>query len=154
MGSRGHDDAALRAVYEEADRLLEGWSCPASADCCHFARTGREPYLWPNEWALLQRALASRGVARGRSLPVRADDDRACPLVTPDGRCSVYDDRPFSCRTFFCERGSGPTRRPLRAELAELGRRIATLAERAADPREGGGWPRPLSRLLAEGRRR
>ena len=58
-----HDLDALRALYAEVESALAGWSCDASTDCCHFGRTGREPYLWPNEWALLERAL------RGRPLP-------------------------------------------------------------------------------------
>jgi Fe-S-cluster containining protein len=156
-----HDLAALRALYAEADRALDGWTCDLSSDCCHFARTGREPYLWPNEWALLQRAFRSRGLRfaspparqsrvgpprRGTkrgSLPVL--DERRCPLLGRDGRCTVYDDRPFGCRTFFCERGVGPTRKPPRDVLSDIGRRIAALAEKT-DP-EGDG-PRPLSSLL------
>ena len=146
MTRSDHDLAALRAIYEEADRELDGWSCPASTDCCRFARTGREPHLWPNEWALLQRALAERGVAQGRrtSLPL-ARDERTCPLLDESGRCTVYEARPFGCRTYFCERAEGPSAKLPRAELAELGRRIATLAER----HEPGVGPRPLSRLVS-----
>ena len=144
-GTISHDLDALRALYAEADGYLEGWTCAASADCCHFARTGREPYLWPNEWALLEQAMRARGVPRG-SLPVL--DERRCPLLSRDGRCTVYADRPFGCRTFFCARGEGPTRKHPRAELADVGKRVAALA-RDADP--GCDGPRQLSRLL-EGR--
>lgn len=145
--SAPHDLARLRAIYREADALLDGWSCDLSGDCCHFERTGREPYLWPNEWALLEKAVASRGMRKG-ALPVLGE--RRCPLLGPDLRCTVYEDRPFGCRTFFCDRGFGPEKRPPRKELAELGREIATLAQRADASCDG---PRPLSRLLASRRR-
>lgn len=138
-----HDLTALRALYEQVDVVLSGWSCEGSADCCRFAHTGREPYLWPNEWALLERALARRGGGSRRSLPIAGD----CPLLV-DGRCVAYHERPFGCRTFYCERASGPTRRPPRVELAEIGRRVAALAERV----EAGVGPRRLTSLL-QGRR-
>jgi Fe-S-cluster containining protein len=143
-----HDLHALRSLYEEVDSQLGGWSCDASTDCCHFGRTGREPHLHGNEWALLERAIATRGGrravtgARGR-LPVLAE--RRCPLLDGDGRCSVYEARPFGCRTYFCERARGPERRLPRAAIAELGRRVAALAERD-DPRAGG--PRTLTSWL------
>jgi uncharacterized protein len=138
-----HDLDALRALYREADEALDGWTCDASSDCCHFARTGREPHLWPNEWELLRKAVAARGTRRGPLLAVL--EDRRCPLLDERGRCSVYDSRPFGCRTFFCERGIGPTRKPPRAELASIGRRIADLAQRA-DPACDG--PRTITSLL------
>jgi Fe-S-cluster containining protein len=143
QGPRIHDLDALRELYAEADGALEGWSCEASTDCCHFGRTGREPYLWPNEWALLEHALRGRQPPRA-SLPL-VDDERRCPLLGRDGRCSAYAARPFGCRTFFCERAQGPTRRTPRGALADLGKRIAGHALEA-DPSCDG--PRALTRLL------
>src|SRR5262245_10037248 len=135
---RPHDIEGLRAIYEEAGRLTDGWTCDDSADCCRFGLTGREPYLWPVEWALLAQKLAARGgVPRRSSLAVVGD----CPLLGKDGRCTVYDARPFGCRTYYCERAVGPLRRLPRADLAELGRRIATLSERS----QPGAGPRALT---------
>jgi Fe-S-cluster containining protein len=136
-----HENEALRVIYDDARRLLEGWSCDDSADCCRFGSTGREPYVWPVEWALLARAISARGAVPKRSRLAIAGN---CPLLDRAGRCTVYDARPFGCRTFFCDRAKGPERRPPRAALAELGRRIATLSERA----EPGSGPRPLTRLI------
>jgi len=140
----GHDLKGLREVYESVDRTLAGWSCEGSADCCRFGETGREPYLWPAEWALLSQALAAKGrpAPARRSLRIVGD----CPLLDDAGHCSVYAARPFGCRTFFCERADGPTRRPPRAALAELGRRVAAISE-AAEP---GSGPRTLTRWLAD----
>jgi Fe-S-cluster containining protein len=156
-------DREVLALYAEADRLLAGWTCESSTDCCRFAVTGREPQLWPNEWRVLERAIAARGVpirklrvvggpARlGRASPVAKakrsplkDAEETCPLLDR-GRCTVYVARPFGCRTFFCDRAVGPERRLPRAELAEIGRRIATAA-RVEDPRCDG--PRRITAWL------
>ena len=98
--------------------------------------------MWPNEWALLEQALRARSAPRA-ALPVL--EERRCPLLGRDQRCIVYAQRPLGCRTFFCARAEGPTRKLPRAELADVGRRVAQLA-RDADPACDG--PRPLTRLL------
>ena len=77
-----------------------------------------------------------------RRLPVA--ELRACPLLTPEGRCRVYASRPFGCRTFFCDHAEGPGgqgRRAASGRRDALGRRIADLSARHA-PRDPG--PRPL----------
>ena len=136
------DDTTLLALYAEADRLLEGWTCDRSGDCCRFDVIGREPYLWPNEWRVLERAIAARGGSR-RALRV-LPDGRTCPLYDGGG-CTVYAARPFGCRTYFCDRAVGPSRRVARAALADVGRRVAAAAE-AEDPRCDG--PRALTSWL------
>jgi Fe-S-cluster containining protein len=145
----------LLALYAEADALLDGFSCDASTDCCRFARTGREPYPTAVELAEVQRAVRASGItlqtARrptrgpqgGRALPM-LDEDRTCPLLDAQGRCRIYASRPFGCRTFYCDRASGPGKVP-RAELQAIGRRIADLSHRAF-PRDP--HPRPLTRAL------
>jgi uncharacterized protein len=141
---------ALEELYAETDASLAGWSCDASTDCCNFARTGREPYVWPIEWALLERAIAARGTKRG-PLHVIDDRERACPLLGTNGRCTVYNSRPFGCRTYFCARASGPSAKPPRDTLATLGRRVAALAEQS-DPECDG--PRLITTWLRERSRR
>ena len=135
----------LLALYAEVDRLLAGYSCVASADCCHFARTGREPYPTAVELAELAHAVAASPPPRSKKR-VLPQIDRRCALLSPEGKCRVYAARPFGCRTFFCERVEGPDDGRLpRAALQALGRRIADLSARAF-PRDPG--PRPLSRVL------
>lgn len=146
----------LHALYKETDALLAPYSCPASGDCCHFARTGREPYPHAIELAeLLHAARAANVVRAKRSLPIArsaarapmADDERRCPLLGDDGRCRVYASRPFGCRSFFCDRVDGPGKVP-RDELAAIGRRIADLSARAF-PLDPG--PRALTRAIIGG---
>ncbi len=140
--------AELRAIYAEVDRLLEGWSCDASTECCRFGVTGREPYPTAVEIAELERAVRARGgLPKRRTLSVlRSDgrDERACALLSDEGRCLVYASRPFGCRTFFCERAVGPSRDLPRSSIAEHARNVAALSVRFA-PRDPG--PRPMSRV-------
>src|SRR5256885_6301665 len=93
----------LAALYRQADAAYARFSCPASAECCQLARRGRQPWLWPLEWAALEGALQRQG----RPVPPpRAGG--GCPLLDEGGRrCTVYADRPVRCRTYFCERASG-----------------------------------------------
>lgn len=150
------DDATrseLRALYAETDALLEGHSCELSKDCCHFGVTGREPQPTPAELALVFEALRARGVTLATSKPVRGRthlpvaDARRCPILGQDDRCRIYESRPFGCRTFFCDRRTGPAKMP-RKEIVALGRRIADLSARAF-PRDP--LPRPLVRALELG---
>jgi Fe-S-cluster containining protein len=145
----------LAALYREVDALFEGHACDASTDCCRFAITGREPYVTSVELALLERAVAASGRRRerpghkggrgGRGLPLAAADaERRCPLLTPEGRCSVYAARPIGCRTFYCDRATGPTRVRHR-DVQELVRRVKDLAARHAPDGDRG---RPLTRAM------
>ncbi len=144
--------AELRAIYAELDAFLAGFTCDASGDCCHFDRTGREPYPSAVELAELERALRARGGPPKKRLPTV---DRRCALLDERGRCSVYASRPLGCRTFFCERGRGPVGEeppPTRGgEIGRFSRAIADLSARFAPADPG---PRPLSRVVWESRRR
>lgn len=149
--------AELRGIYAQVDALFAGFACDASADCCHFARTGREPYPSAIEIAELERAIAARGGVpkkekrdkrRLRQLPQL--DERRCVLLGEDDRCTVYASRPLGCRTFFCERGHGaagePPPAPRDPEVLRVARAIADLSARFAPADPG---PRPLSKVIA-----
>jgi Fe-S-cluster containining protein len=155
--------ALLRQHYAAIDRELDGWSCSQSTDCCRFGVTGREPYPTTIEVAELERAVRARGgLAKRRSLPVAGE--RRCALLGDDGRCVVYASRPYGCRTFFCERGEGPSGErgaPARqsgaigAQVKAIASDIASLSARYTREigGQGGGdadpGPRPLSRVTA-----
>ncbi|HLL55514.1 MAG TPA: YkgJ family cysteine cluster protein [Myxococcaceae bacterium] len=113
-----------RAVYRLADKAYAPFSCPASGECCQLSTTQRQPWLWRNEWLVLKERLS----AQGRALPPpRADG--GCPLLDAAGkRCTVYEDRPFGCRTFFCQRITGPSRQP-REEVIRLSLRLEVLSQ-------------------------
>lgn len=100
--------AETRHVLREGSRAWAPYSCPGSAECCQLAVTKRPPWLWPTEWAVLVDRLARER----RPLPPKRPDG-ACPFLDASGkRCTVYEDRPLGCRTFFCGRVQGPARVP------------------------------------------
>lgn len=141
-------DAAVRetrAVYRLADAAYRPFGCPSSGECCQLSRTGRPPWLWPSEWEVLARHLAKAG----RRVPP-AREDGGCALLDASGvRCSVYEDRPFGCRTFFCGRRSGPAREP----AERVGALLSRLEGIALKTGTQGGGPRPLPEYLEEARR-
>lgn len=136
---------ALLGIYREVDQSLASFTCDDSTDCCHFGRTGREPYPTAVEVAELEHAVrAAGGIAafqKGKSatragrLPVH--DERRCPFLSAEGRCRIYASRPFGCRTFFCERAvSDDNQKIPRAQIHALGQRVAELSQQtfARDP--------------------
>lgn len=141
--------AELHALYAEVDALYAGWSCPSSSECCRFGITGKQPFVTSLELAALEKAVARRGgmpSKKKRALPLTkdAEKERMCPLLSREGKCSVYADRPLGCRTFYCSRatrGDGPGRDQLRHLVQRLG-------ELAAKHRFGGEQPRPLDHVL------
>jgi Fe-S-cluster containining protein len=143
----------LFALYRQVDLSQEGASCPASTECCRFGLTGREPYVTSVEVAALRRALARRGgplSAKRRALPLATGrgakkDERICAFLDAAGRCSVYESRPFGCRTFHCARAT-LTVTPSGAERRQLVNRLRDIASRH-EP--GGDAPRPLSKVFS-----
>jgi Fe-S-cluster containining protein len=142
--------AELRSLYAETDALHSSTTCPASTECCRFGVTGREPYLTSIELLAIQRAVAAAGgplSPKRRALPLAGnttESERTCPLLSENGRCTIYASRPFGCRTFFCSRATrlGPVPR---AEEKALVLRLRALAERHVP---GGDAPRPLSNAV------
>ena len=130
--------AEVRAVYAAlASRPVER-QCTLLTECCQFKLTGLTPYLTKGE-----ALVAAKGVrAAGRKeLPERADG--ACPLLNPrTGKCMIYSDRPFGCRTHFCPAAGGPY---ARGEVVDLIRRLE-----AVDAALGGDGARMLPGAVAE----
>ena len=70
-----------------------------------------------------------------------------CRHCTKDKRCAIYDERPSSCRSFFCQwmiaKGLGPEWKPERAKFAlvktDSGRRLTALV----DPGFPSAWRNP-----------
>ena len=138
-GARAEEQALreVRVVYRQADAAYAPFSCSASGECCQLAVTQRQPWLWEPEWRLL---------ARHHPLPPpRADG--GCPYLDAAGkRCTVYADRPFGCRTFFCSRIRGPSRQPADTVTALL-LRLERVSQRVRPSLTG---PRPLLEWHAE----
>jgi uncharacterized protein len=125
-----------QAVFRHADEAYRRFSCPASAECCQLAARKRQPWLWLSEWRVLEARLRRDQ----RTIVPRADG--ACPLLSDTGRCTVYEDRPFGCRTFFCERVKGPAQQPTAQVNAMLMRleRVSRALDSEAEPKPILAW--------------
>jgi len=133
-----HILAEVRAVYQELTKRPAQRNCVARTECCQFQLTGLTPHLTKGEALLAAKALRSTG---RRDLP--AADDGVCPLLQrATGRCLIYADRPFACRTHFCDVAGGPY---ARKEVLDLIRRLEDL-----DARLNGGGPRKISAAVAD----
>lgn len=129
--------AALERLFQEADAAVSKMGCPACGECCQFQVTGREPNLFPIELVRLRQAVGGQGRAWPDARP-----DGACALLDGSGlRCSVYRDRPFGCRTYFCERGKGTV---ANAAIHALSARLVALSDEL-DP---GASPQPIRGLF------
>ena len=95
---RGHED--IEKIYEEAEASLPARNCIRRTQCCRFAETGREPYVTRAETDFLFAVLR----ASGRRMPPPREDG-ACPFLDRDERtCTIYEGRPFGCRTNLPDR--------------------------------------------------
>ena len=125
-----------RFTRNSAERPIER-DCLRRTECCQFKLTGRTPYLTKGEALTAAKALRATGRTR---LANRGDG--ACPLLDPEGRCLIYAERPFGCRTHFCAAAGGPyTRR----EVSDLIHRLEDL-----DGQLGGDGGRPLHAAVAD----
>lgn len=131
---QGHDD--IQKIYADAEASLPARNCTRTTRCCRFAETGREPYVTRAETDYLFAVLR----ASGRRMPPPRDDG-ACPFLDRDEKtCTIYEGRPFGCRTHFCrEAGGSVTAQELKPSLDRLA---------ALDEKLGADGPRPLTRVL------
>ena len=130
--------AEVRAVYAEVAARPVERSCTLRTECCQFKITGRIPHLTRGEALTAARGLRAAG---RKTLPVRADG--ACPMLDEkSGRCIIYEQRPFGCRTHFCKAAGGPYER---GEVIDLIRRLEVV-----DAQLGGDGVRLLGAAVAD----
>jgi Fe-S-cluster containining protein len=129
--------AEVRLIYEEMENRPVTRNCLRRTECCQFKLTGRTPYLTMGEALVAAKALRTTGRTR---LPKRADG--TCPFLAADGRCVIYADRPFGCRTHFCVAAGGPY---ARQEVSDLIHRLEDI-----DRRLGGDGSRPISAAVQD----
>ncbi len=129
--------AAVRAVYAELEKRPVERNCTRLTECCRFRLTGATPYLTKGE-----ALVAAHGVKASGRKAVPEAKDGACPLLKDDGKCLIYADRPFGCRTHFCQAAGGPY---ARAEVLDLIRRLEAI-----DRKLGGRGPVILQKAVAE----
>lgn len=127
----------VRAVYKDLETRPVQRNCTLLTECCQFKRTGETPYLTRGEAMIAAKAVRAAG---RKEMPKRTDG--SCPMLHQHtGKCIIYKDRPFGCRTHFCEAAGGPyTRR----EVLDLIRRLE-----AVDAQLGGCGAQSLEPAIA-----
>ncbi len=112
--------ARVRQIYAELTQRPVERSCMRVNECCQFRLTGRTPYLTRGEALVAAKGLRASG---RKELP--PSPDGACPLLDrAAGKCLIYADRPFGCRTHFCAAAGGPY---ARREVADLIQRLEAV---------------------------
>lgn len=130
--------AEVRAVYAELAKRPVTRNCIARTECCRFQLTGQTPHLTKGEALLAAKAFRATG---RKELPDA--EDGACPMLNrTTGKCMIYADRPFACRTHFCEAAGGPYERK---EVIDLIRKLEDLGHRL-----GGDGPRKIEAAVAD----
>lgn len=130
--------AEVRAVYSDLARRPVERNCTLRTECCRFRLTGEIPYLTKGEATVAAKAFRASG---RKELPRPSDGN--CPLLHPrTARCMIYADRPFGCRTHFCEAAGGPY---ARREVLDLIRRLE-----AVDRALCGSGPRMLAGAVSD----
>ncbi len=94
--------ASMNAIYAEVEARALPRNCQMTTGCCAFRQTGRMPSVTKAE-----ALYAAKGVRAGGRKTLTARPDGACPCLGKDGRCTIYEHRPFGCRTHFCEAAGG-----------------------------------------------
>ena len=130
--------AEVRAVYAELAKRPITRNCIARTECCQFHLTGLTPHLTKGEALVAAKGFRATG---RKELP--EPDDGACPLLKREtGKCMIYADRPFGCRTHFCEAAGGPYSRK---EVLDLIRRLEDV-----DRKLVGDGPRKIQVAMAD----
>jgi Fe-S-cluster containining protein len=129
--------AAVREVYADLAARPVQRDCIRRTECCQFRLTGRTPWLTDAEALVAVKAFRATGRTR---LPEPADG--SCPMLEArTGRCLIYADRPFACRTHFCAAAGGPY---ARHEVLDLIRRLEAISAPL-----GGDGPRPIASAIS-----
>jgi Fe-S-cluster containining protein len=130
--------ADVRAVYADLAQRPVTRNCVARTECCQFQLTGLTPQLTKGE-----ALVAAKGFRATGRKEIPEADDGACPLLKrATGKCMIYADRPFGCRTHFCEAAGGPY---ARKEVLDLIRRLEDV-----DRKLGGDGPRKIQVAVAD----
>lgn len=130
--------AEVRAVYNDLAKRPVTRNCIARTECCQFQLTGLTPQLTKGE-----ALVAAKGFRATGRKEIPEPEDGACPFLKREtGKCMIYADRPFGCRTHFCEAAGGPYSRK---EVLDLIRRLEDV-----DRKLGGDGPRKIQSAVAD----
>jgi len=130
--------AEVRVVYADLAKRLVARNCQSRTECCQFQLTGLTPQLTKGE-----ALVAAKGFRATGRKELSESSDGVCPLLKREtGRCLIYADRPFGCRTHFCAAAGGPY---VRKEVLDLIRRLEDV-----DRKLGGDGPRKIQAAVGD----
>lgn len=109
----------VKEVYDELEARPIERSCQRLGQCCYFKKTGETPYLTKGEALYIVQALRE-----GKRMKLPKKYDGSCPLLSENNHCMVYENRPFGCRTHFCEAAGGMYKR---REVIDLIRKLEDI---------------------------
>lgn len=115
-------EAELKDIYAEIERRPLQRECMLRTGCCHFRLTGVTPLV-----TMAEALFAAKGVRASGRVKLKPHPDGTCPLLGVDGKCTIYQHRPFGCRTHFCQPAGGPYPRK---QVADLIQRLEALDEK------------------------
>lgn len=98
--------AAVKKIYADLAARPIARNCTGISECCRFKLTGRTPFITKGEALVAWQGIKASG---RKTLPESVDG--ACPLLKENGRCMIYEHRPFGCRTHFCKAAGGSYKR-------------------------------------------
>ena len=110
---------AVQQIYTELAARPISRNCTGISECCRFKLTGRTPFITKGEAIVAWQGIRASG---RKQLPESVAG--ACPLLKPDGKCMIYQHRPFGCRTHFCKAAGGPY---AREEVRDLIQRLEVI---------------------------
>ena len=88
--------------------------------------------------------VAAQAVRASGRKKLSPPPDGACPLLE-NGKCRIYEGRPFGCRTHFCKAAGGPY---ARGEVRDLIQRLEDI-DRELGGSGGVNLPAALERALS-----
>jgi Fe-S-cluster containining protein len=127
---------AVQEIYAELAQRPISRNCSGISECCRFKLTGRTPFITKGEALVAWQGIRASG---RKQLPESIAG--ACPLLKVDGKCMIYQHRPFGCRTHFCKAAGGPY---AREEVRDLIQRLEEI-DRALGGEGGVNLPGALA---------
>jgi Fe-S-cluster containining protein len=94
---------------------------------------------------MAEALFAAKGVRAAGRTKLKPHPEGACPLLSPNGKCTIYAHRPFGCRTHFCQAAGGPYPRK---QVSDLIQRLEALDEKLLNPEGSRPFVAALSDVL------
>jgi Fe-S-cluster containining protein len=110
---------SVQQIYTDLAERPISRNCTGISECCRFKLTGRTPFITKGEALVAWQGIRASG---RKQLPESIGG--ACPLLKADGKCMIYQHRPFGCRTHFCKAAGGPY---AREEVRDLIQRLEAI---------------------------